>query len=276
MSFPLSMPIAGPLSHPITRYEGGGVWTPVQLFAAGGQGVWYDPSDLSTLWQDTAGTVPVTADGDSVARVDDKSGGGKHLIQASGPSIPKYKTDGTLRWLLFDGTDDSYGTSEAVDLSASDQMTACAGVLKASEAALGAIVEFSPTPGANNGAFNLFGPRAGTGGSYSYQSKGTVAVDAIWASVAAVAPNTSVLTGLSDISADYARLRVNGVQQAEVTTDQGTGNFGNYTLFVGRRNNTSLPFNGRMFSIVVINRVLSGAELAQLETYSGAKTGLVL
>ncbi len=31
------------------------------LFLKGEQGVWYDPSDLSTLFQDSAGTIPVTA-----------------------------------------------------------------------------------------------------------------------------------------------------------------------------------------------------------------------
>lgn len=36
-------------------------WRPTSLFSTGEQGVWYDPSDLSTLYQDSAGTTPVTA-----------------------------------------------------------------------------------------------------------------------------------------------------------------------------------------------------------------------
>jgi len=35
-------------------------FTPSSLFAAGEQGAWYDPSDLTTLFQDSAGTTPVT------------------------------------------------------------------------------------------------------------------------------------------------------------------------------------------------------------------------
>ncbi|PIE10063.1 MAG: hypothetical protein CSA72_10645, partial [Rhodobacterales bacterium] len=35
---------------------------------------WYDPSDLSTLFQDAAMTIPVTADGDPVGAVQDRSG----------------------------------------------------------------------------------------------------------------------------------------------------------------------------------------------------------
>lgn len=67
---------------------------------------WYDPSDLGTLFQDVAMTVPVTADGQSVAAMRDKSGAGHHLTQASAGLRPLYKTDGILHWLLFDGVDD--------------------------------------------------------------------------------------------------------------------------------------------------------------------------
>lgn len=67
---------------------------------------WYDPSDLSSMWLDTAGTSPVTTDGQSVARIDDKSGNGRHLTQATGSLCPLYKTSGGLHWLQFDGTDD--------------------------------------------------------------------------------------------------------------------------------------------------------------------------
>lgn len=45
------------------------------LFAAGEQGVWYDPSDMSTLYQDSAGTTPVTAVGQPVGLMLDKSRG---------------------------------------------------------------------------------------------------------------------------------------------------------------------------------------------------------
>ena len=42
------------------------------LFAAGEQGAWYDPSDLTTLFQDAAGTTPVTAVEQPVGRILDK------------------------------------------------------------------------------------------------------------------------------------------------------------------------------------------------------------
>jgi len=48
------------------------------LFANSEQGVWYDPSDMSTLYQDAAGTIPVTAVEQPVGLMLDKS---KGLVQ---------------------------------------------------------------------------------------------------------------------------------------------------------------------------------------------------
>lgn len=49
--------------------------SPAGLFAAGEQGVWYDPSDTSTMFQSSSSGLPVTADGDPVGLILDKSKG---------------------------------------------------------------------------------------------------------------------------------------------------------------------------------------------------------
>lgn len=46
------------------------------MFGSGEQGVWYDPSDKSTMFQDAAGTIPVTAVGQPVGLMLDKSKNG--------------------------------------------------------------------------------------------------------------------------------------------------------------------------------------------------------
>lgn len=84
---------------------------PLDLFVGGKQGVWYDPSDKSTLFQDAAGTVPVTKDGDPVALMKDKSGNGNHAVQTVSTARPVYKTDGNLHWLQVDGVDDFLDSS---------------------------------------------------------------------------------------------------------------------------------------------------------------------
>jgi len=50
-------------------------FSPSTLFALAEPGVWYDPSDLTTLFQDTAGTTPVVTPGQTVALMLDKSKG---------------------------------------------------------------------------------------------------------------------------------------------------------------------------------------------------------
>ena len=77
------------------------------LFAAGEQGAWYDPSDLSTLFQDSAGTTPVTAVDQPVGLMRDKSGRGNHASQATDTRRPLLKQDASgFYHLLFDGVDD--------------------------------------------------------------------------------------------------------------------------------------------------------------------------
>jgi hypothetical protein len=58
------------------------------LFFNAEQGVWYDPSDFSTLFQDSAGTTPVTAVEQPVGKILDKSGRGNHATQATAASRP--------------------------------------------------------------------------------------------------------------------------------------------------------------------------------------------
>lgn len=79
-------------------------WSMDKLFAAGEAGGWWDPSDLSTMFQDSAGTVPVAQHGDPVGRINDKSGKGQHLVQAFSSARPTFGTDGALRWVQFNGS----------------------------------------------------------------------------------------------------------------------------------------------------------------------------
>jgi hypothetical protein len=61
---------------------------PSELFTGGAQGAWYDPSDFTTLFQDSAGTTPVTAVEQSVRLMRDKSGNSNHATAPSDASRP--------------------------------------------------------------------------------------------------------------------------------------------------------------------------------------------
>ncbi len=63
------------------------LFTPAQLFASGAQGFWYDTSDLSTMFQDVAATVPAALEQPVLYRAD-KSGRGNYAFQATSANAP--------------------------------------------------------------------------------------------------------------------------------------------------------------------------------------------
>ena len=85
------------------------------LYGAGEQGAMYDPPDLSTLFQDSAGTTPVTADSQPVGRMLDVSGNGNHATQADAARRPLYRDIDSLPRVRFDGLDDSLTVPNAIN-----------------------------------------------------------------------------------------------------------------------------------------------------------------
>lgn len=63
-------------------------WLPAALFGGGAGGAWYDP--CRGLFQDAAGTEPVTAPGQTVALMRDLSGNGRHATQATAAARPVF------------------------------------------------------------------------------------------------------------------------------------------------------------------------------------------
>lgn len=73
-------------------------FSPASLFSSGEQGVWYDPSDFSTLFQDAAGTIPVTAVEQPVGLILDKS---KGLVL--GPELVAQPINFNANWIATPG-----------------------------------------------------------------------------------------------------------------------------------------------------------------------------
>ena len=63
------------LPHLVPILTGGRRFEPQVLFQSNEPGFWYDPSDLSSMYQDSAGTTPVTAVEQAVGLILDKSKG---------------------------------------------------------------------------------------------------------------------------------------------------------------------------------------------------------
>lgn len=250
-----------------TAKRGGAISNPESLFASGEEGIWYDPSDLSTLWQDSARTIPVTSDGDPIGAMDDKSGNGNHALQATAGKLPIYKTSGGLHWFEFDAANDFLATGN-IDFTATDKMSFFAGLHKANDV-LSVPIEFSASSSTNLGSFGVI-----TDTSYKWRSSGTTIVTADATGFGA--PTTNILSCFSDIAADEVIVRVDGTQEASDLTGLGTGNFGNYPLYLGQREGVTFPYTGKYYGIIIRGAQSSANEIVQTEAYLAGKSGVTL
>jgi hypothetical protein len=187
-----------------------------------------------------------------------------------------YADVGVPRSLLFDGFDDSLYTASTLDLSGTDKVTVWAGVYKNSDAALGIVLENTATSASNVGVFAVMAPTVSSQ-NFLFRSMGSLGTGGTTdAQFTLAAPVSRVVTGIGDISGDLTALRLNGAQVATNTGDQGTGNYANAVLFIGRRNNTNLPFNGKLYIPVVRGAQTDAATLALTDRYVGSRMGIVL
>lgn len=222
-------------------------------------GVFY--SVTYTISSITSGAVRVLL-GTGSSVVQSSAGTYTEIIQCSG--------SGQLYVQAFSGS----ATNATVDnisvrevLRPADKMTVFAGVRKLSDATRGVVVELT------NAASNRFGVEAPSfaAPAYLFTSFGTSAGQAQTTSFAS--PDTAVLTGVGDISGDIAILRRNGTQVATSAADQGTGNFANSILYIGRRGGTSLPFNGYLYSLIVRGAATPSSLITQTERWVNQRTG---
>ncbi|AAZ18867.1 hypothetical protein Psyc_1014 [Psychrobacter arcticus 273-4] len=78
----------------------------VSLFSASQQGFWYEPADITTLYQDAAGTVATTLAGDPIALVKDKSGNNNHAVQTVSTKRSVYNVNPSR--ITLDKVDDEF------------------------------------------------------------------------------------------------------------------------------------------------------------------------
>lgn len=94
---------------PVVEQDEVPVFDPLTDVTSAAVEIWLDADDIDTLFQDTARTTAVTADGDPVGGWEDKSGNGHHAEQATTANKGTYKTPvangrGVVR---FDGVTDA-------------------------------------------------------------------------------------------------------------------------------------------------------------------------
>ena len=221
-----------------------------------------------------SGTQTLTLAGDSsfagtVDNVVVRNVPGNHAYQSTSGQRPTLQTSGGLWYLSFDGTDDSLVTN-SVDFTATDEMTVIAGVRKVAATDYQLLVELSANVGANNGSIGIFAPYELQ--KYWVSSRGSA--NAVALSDAFSSPVSHVLSVSADISGDSLAVRVNATSAATSATDQGSGNYGNHILYIGRRGGTTLPYNGHLYQLIIRGKTTSTGKLLEAERFVARKTGV--
>jgi hypothetical protein len=163
----------------------------------------------------------------------------------------------------------------SIDATAVDKAQVFAGARKLSDALYGTVIETSVDSDANNGSLAVFNPNSA---KWDMRLKGNGLVGSSF-SETYTAPLTNVLTLLANTAgATFAEKlipRINGVVDQDSTTGAiGTGNFGNYPLYIGQRGGSSVPFNGWLSSLIVrFGANLSQGQIEATESWVNQKTG---
>jgi len=265
----------GPLGG-VYMTEGGFTWTPEQLYLLGQVGAWYDPSDLSTMFTDAAGTTPVTGDGDPVGLILDKSGNGYHASQATSTARPLFQIDGSGKhYLAFDGVDD-YLSTAAIDLTGTDKVTVFSGsrVLSSNLA----VFYETNTNALSGGAFYATSNEQVTNiGTFLVSGTGGGGVKTLTGQPAH-AVTTAQFSSVFTTAIDAAAANVNGVAQSMGVfyLDSSTGNFGNWPLHIGARSGATHPFTGNLYSLIIAGALYAPLTVFQAEHWVAEKTGVTL
>lgn len=242
---------------------------------------WYQISDLSTLFQYSTGSIPVTAAGQPVGLILDKSGNGKHLAQPGNALRPLLKQDArgfyylegdkTNKWLsvsgsktyfkfLHDGTGGTVGISAALeDVYAGDYgryLLHTNGVGSSDSGfGIGLGTALTPTSGntitrIGNGAASIIN-RSGPAGSFRVDGIGM----------------TIVAAYKSQAGVDY-RQWIDGAQPepglTESSAPTSSDSLNDLTLF---SSNSGAYFSGKFYGAALFSRVLSEFERINLTHY---------
>lgn len=249
----------------IKYYYQGEIFSPSSLFFNGEKGVWYDPSDMSTLWQNTAGTIPVTASGQPVARMNDKSGNGLDAYRTV--TSPIFRDVGGRRWLEFNGTTDRMATVTGPAYETPHvSIFAATATRDTSLTGWRGIVELSSDFTATSNTFTL-----GYSGTAAYMGSrnGTIAL----ASSTEVVNNVrNVYTGLATTSPANCQIRRNSLIRGTNTATQGTlGWYIAAPLYIGSRGTSGNASPIDFYGLIVRSGESTEVEIANAEAYLGIK-----
>ena len=227
----------------------------------------------------TAGTLTLTVSG-SVTLADLRPTNSGALLPPYQrvTTASDYDTIGFPLYLKANGTSSAMSTN-SVDFTSTDKMTVVTGVRKVVDQSNAVLMESALIMSSGNpGSFVIHSP-LGTTANYTLGLIGVGAASAVTliSPLNYLAPISNVLSGLFDLGAttpNEIKLKVNGVFTGTQTGDAGSGNFGNYPLYLFARAGTSLFLNGQFYGAIIRGAQSDTASVTQTENYMATKTGI--
>lgn len=227
-------------------------WTPAELFKNGEKGFWYDGSDYSTMFQNSTGTIPVTAAGQLVGLWKDKSGNNANISTSTAAASAITTTVGSSMRVSFDGVDDLL-TGTSPDWGFADPATMYYGVVLPNGCG-----EFNGYYGSILGV-NLTSP---LNNLYASVNSNATA----WIPITLGVPNSSFVAAITADDNDPISLTVGGL-----TEYSGGGVYlqGTYTTNIPAQAGNSFVID--YSQIVLVNRLLTSDEKTKLTAYITSK-----
>lgn len=246
-----------------------------QLFANNEQGFAFDFNDLSTMYQDSAGTIPVTGVGQPVGRVLDKSGRGNHASQSTSakrPILQKNATTGAY-YLAFDGVDDCLVTTD-INFNGQNNLSLFTSIIFNNLSSTSqAITELSTASWQTQGTFSLI---RGYNGTNSYALRRNFSTNGKFEDL--VSQNNTntkaVLTGIINSTLNEEYMRNFGTLVGSKVLTVSSETFKNYPLYIGIGEVTKYPLDGNLYSLIGVARIASTTEITNIEKIIAKNIGV--
>lgn len=228
---------------------------PATLFAGTEAGGFWDINDLSTLWQDSAGTIAAAVD-QPVGRINDKSDNANHLVQSTTASKPVLRQDANSKYYLeTDGVDDRLQVAFTIN-----QPWDRIGAIH--------IIAWTVTDRVYGGASSSIGDLVHSGTAANGDLKlynGTFMTPV----PAGVGTNVIITERANGANSQLAKNN-----EAYITSSSGTGN--GTGLTIGSNNSGGEAGNNRYYGTLMIGRTLTDQEITDTRNFFAGKSGVTL
>lgn len=236
----------------------------LSLFKNAEKGLWLDFSDMSSLYQDSTGTVSVTAVSQPVGKVLDKSGNSNHAAQTASSRRPVFQTDGAF----FDGVDDFLTTVGQVDYGGSNNVEVFLKIksLYGSHRNYFFVIESGRTYNEKAGSFATVSREESKSITAGY-SVSTSSSQNIYLPHIGDGKTYNGVYSLSVTDTEFILNVMNGASSYSKTKPSGIPVPNNLLMIGARQDVSDMNFYGYIKQIVIVNRELTALERSNLKAF---------